>query len=117
MLEEARHRRLLEDSDSEDEAPPPSGPRSAAKCNPTAILDEAQKAKRKADAVGSRAQLAGLVVPKKVKVEANGGSEQLQMPAVGAPESRKTGNLAPQTPGASSLSQLGAYGDCEDSDS
>ncbi|KAH0502574.1 Coiled-coil domain-containing protein 94 [Microtus ochrogaster] len=116
LLEEARHRRLLEDSDSEDEAPP-SRPRAAAKPNPTAILDEAPKTKRKAEAVGSRAQLAGLVVPKKMKAEANGGSEQVQMPAVGAPESRKTANLAPQTPGASSLSQLGAYGDSEDSDS
>ncbi|KAH0505666.1 Splicing factor U2AF 65 kDa subunit [Microtus ochrogaster] len=49
--------------------------------------------------------------------EANGGSEQLQMPAMGVPESRKTANLAPQTSGASSLSQLGEYGDSEDSDS
>ncbi|XP_049981247.1 splicing factor YJU2 isoform X2 [Alexandromys fortis] len=116
LLEEARHRRLLEDSDSEDEALP-SRPRAAAKPNPTAILDEAPKAKRKAEAVGSRAQLAGLVVPKKMKAEANGGSEQVQMPAMGAPKNRKTANLAPQTPGASSLSQLGAYGDSEDSDS
>ncbi|OBS82894.1 hypothetical protein A6R68_23112 [Neotoma lepida] len=116
LLEEARHRRLLEDSDSEDEAPP-SRPPAAARPNPTAILDEALKAKRKAEAVGSRAQLAGLVVPKKVKVEANGGSEQVRMPATGAPESRKAANLAPQIPGASSLNQLGAYGDSEDSDS
>ncbi|XP_057616598.1 splicing factor YJU2-like [Chionomys nivalis] len=115
LLEEARHCRLLEDSDSEDEAPP-SRPSSAAKPNPTAILVESLKAKRKAEAVRSRAQLAGLVVPKKVKAEANKGSEQLQMPAVGAPESRKTANLAPPTPGPSSLSQLGAYGDSEDSD-
>ncbi|KAM7339060.1 hypothetical protein ACRRTK_002544 [Alexandromys fortis] len=115
LLEEARHRRLLEDSDSEDEAPP-SRPSSAGKLNPTAILVESPKAKRKAEAVRSRAQLAGLVVPKKVKGEANRGSEQLQMPAVGAPESRKTANLAPQTPGTSSLSQLCAYGDSEDSD-
>ncbi|XP_041498750.1 splicing factor YJU2-like [Microtus oregoni] len=115
LLEEARHRRLLEDSDSEDEAPP-SQPSSAAKPNPTAILVESPKAKRKAEAVRSRAQLAGLVVPKKVKAEANRGSEQLQTPTVGAPESKKTANLAPQTPGASSLSQLSAYGDSEDSD-
>ncbi|KAH0514830.1 Coiled-coil domain-containing protein 94 [Microtus ochrogaster] len=115
LLEEARHRRLLEDSDSEDEAPP-SRPSSAAKPNPTAILVESLKAKRKAEAVRSRAQLARLVVPKKVKAEANRGSEQLQMPAMGAPESRKTVNLAPQTPGASSLSQLSVYGDSEDSD-
>ncbi|ERE72223.1 coiled-coil domain-containing protein 94-like isoform 2 [Cricetulus griseus] len=116
LLEEARHRRLLEDSDSEDEAPP-SRPRAAARPNPTAILDEAPKTKRKAEAVGSRAQLAGLVVPKKVKMEANGGSEQVWMHSSGAPESRKATSLAPQKPGASSLSQLGAYGDSEDSDS
>ncbi|MEJ1269805.1 YJU2 splicing factor [Cricetulus griseus] len=82
LLEEARHRRLLEDSDSEDEAPP-SRPRAAARPNPTAILDEAPKTKRKAEAVGSRAQLAGLVVPKKVKMEANGGSEQVWMHSSG----------------------------------
>ncbi|KAM7318643.1 hypothetical protein ACRRTK_021755 [Alexandromys fortis] len=79
-------------------------------------LDEAPKAKRKAEAVGIRAQLVGFVVPKKVKAEANGGSKQLHMPTVGAPESRKTAKLAPQTSGASSLSQLGANGDGEDSD-
>ncbi|KAH0518278.1 Coiled-coil domain-containing protein 94 [Microtus ochrogaster] len=118
LLEEARHRqcRLLEDLDSEDEALP-SRPRSAAKPNLTAILDKAPKAKRKAEAVGSKAQLAGLMVPKKVKAEANRGSEQLQMPAVGAPESRKAANLALQTPGASSLSPLGANVDREDSGS
>ena len=58
LLEEARHgqHRLLEDPDSEDEALP-SRPCSAAKPNLRAILDEAPKAKRKAEAVGSRAKL------------------------------------------------------------
>ena len=37
--------------------------------------------KRKAEALRSRAQLAGLVVPKKVKTEANGGSEQVRVPS------------------------------------
>nr|XP_034377933.1 splicing factor YJU2-like [Arvicanthis niloticus] len=111
LLEEARHRRLLEDSDSEDEALPPR-PQAAARPNTTAILDKVPKTKRKAGALCSKAQLAGLVVPKKIKTEANGGSEQ-----VGVPESRKVANPTPQTPGAFSLSQLRAYGDSEDSDS
>ncbi|KAL1767228.1 hypothetical protein HispidOSU_007380 [Sigmodon hispidus] len=114
LLEEAHHRRLLEDSNSEDEAPP-SRPRARPK--PTAIMEEAPKTNRKAEAVGSRAQLAGLVVPKKAKVEASWGSEQVRMPTAGALENRKVDNHASQTPGASSLSQLGAYGDSEDSDS
>lgn len=49
--EEAPHSRLLEDSDSEGKAPP-SRSRAAARSNPTAILDQALKAKRKAEAVG-----------------------------------------------------------------
>nr|XP_044991248.1 splicing factor YJU2 [Jaculus jaculus] len=105
LLEEARQRRLLEDSDSEDEAiSVPSHP--ATKPNPTTILDEAQKAKRKAE--GSRTQLAGLVVVKKTKLDAKGHQ--------GAPDSRKAADSASPTPTASSLSQLGAYGDSEDSD-
>lgn len=116
LLEEARYRRLLDDSDSEDEAPP-SRPQAAARPNPTAILDEVPKTKRKAEGLCRKAQLAGLVIPKKAKTEANRGSEQVQVPTTGAPESRKVANPAPQTPGASSLSQLGAYGDSEDSDS
>ncbi|XP_060248997.1 splicing factor YJU2-like, partial [Meriones unguiculatus] len=116
LLEEASHCRLLEDSDSEDEAPP-SRPLAAARLKLKAILDEVPKAKRKAEGLGSRAQLAAMVVPKKVKMEANGDSEQVQVPAVGAPESRKASDPTPQTPGVSSLSQLGAYGDSEDSDS
>lgn len=56
------------------------------------------KAKRKAESVGSRAQLAGLVVPKKVKVEANGGSEQVQMSAVGkSPSAALGGSSVPGT--------------------
>lgn len=44
LLEEARHRRLLEDSESEDEAPP-SRPQAAARANPTAILSEVSQAR------------------------------------------------------------------------
>ena len=59
---------------------------------------QAPKAKRKAKAVGSRAQLAGLVVPKKMKAEANGGSEQVQMPAMGkSPSPALAGSSVPGT--------------------
>lgn len=113
LLEEARRRRLLEDSDSEDEdKAAPTPPRPALRPQPTAVLHEAPKAKRKAESVSSRAQLSGLVVVKKTKMETNGSTG----PSPGAPESKKTTDPAPLTPGASSLSQLGAYGDSGDSD-
>ncbi|XP_057565840.1 splicing factor YJU2 isoform X1 [Hippopotamus amphibius kiboko] len=75
LVEESRKRRLLEDSDSEEDTAPPK-PRPALRPNPTAILDEAPKAKRKAESwersvgtLGSRPQLSGLVVVKKTDVE------------------------------------------------
>ncbi|XP_066889159.1 splicing factor YJU2 isoform X3 [Kogia breviceps] len=71
LVEESRKRRLLEDSDSEEDAAP-TQPQQALLPNPTAILDEAPKAKRKAESwersVGtfvSSPQLSGLVVVKK----------------------------------------------------
>ncbi|XP_012878185.1 PREDICTED: coiled-coil domain-containing protein 94 [Dipodomys ordii] len=109
LLEEARRGRLLEDSDSEDEAVP-AAPRPAVRPSPTAILHEVPKTKRKAD---GRAQLAGLVVVKKIKTQAEGPG---QGKAPGAPQSGTEAGPVPQTPGASSLSQLGAYGDSEDSE-
>ncbi|KAM4856950.1 splicing factor YJU2 isoform X1 [Urocitellus parryii] len=113
LLEEARRQRLLEDSDSEDEAKP-APPRPVLRPQPTAILHEAPKAKRKAESAG-RAQLSGLVVVKKTKTAAAGSTGQ--GPSPGAPESKKTADPAPHTPGTSSLSQLGTYGDSGDSDS
>ncbi|XP_005332097.2 splicing factor YJU2 [Ictidomys tridecemlineatus] len=113
LLEEARRQRLLEDSDSEDEAAP-APPRPALRPQPTAILHEAPKAKRKAESAG-RAQLSGLVMVKKAKTAAAAGSTG-QGPSPGAPESKKTADPAPRTPGTSSLSQLGTYGDSGDSD-
>uniref|UniRef100_A0A8C9KSI4 YJU2 splicing factor homolog n=1 Tax=Panthera tigris altaica TaxID=74533 RepID=A0A8C9KSI4_PANTA len=72
LVEEARKRRLLEDSDSEEDAAPPAPPRPAPRPNPTAILEEAPKAKRKAESwersvgtLGNRPPLSGLVVVKK----------------------------------------------------
>lgn len=40
LVEEARKRRLLEDSDSEEDAPASAPPRLALRPKPTAILDE-----------------------------------------------------------------------------
>ncbi|XP_004633010.1 coiled-coil domain-containing protein 94 [Octodon degus] len=114
LLEEAQKRRLLEDSDSEDEAAP--APR-ALRPQPTAILHEALQSKRKG--VGSRAQLSSLVVVKKTKIEAESAGARRQgqaPPATGAGEKRGATHPSPQPSGASSLSQLGAYGDSEDSD-
>uniref|UniRef100_A0A452TPX8 Uncharacterized protein n=1 Tax=Ursus maritimus TaxID=29073 RepID=A0A452TPX8_URSMA len=122
LVEEARKRRLLEDSDSEEDAPAPAPPRLALPPKPTAILDEAPKAKRKAESwersvgtLGSRPQLSGLVVVKKTDL---GGSTRqgLASPTTQGPvQSRKEADPAPWTPGTSSLSQLGAYSDSEDS--
>ncbi|ELV09293.1 Coiled-coil domain-containing protein 94 [Tupaia chinensis] len=123
LLEEARKRRLLEDSDSEDEAAP-APPRPAPRPNPTAILNEAPTAKRKAESwersvssLGSRPQLSGLVVRKKAKTHPGGTPQGQAHPAPGAPQSRQAADPAPRPPGASSLSQLGAYADSDDSSS
>lgn len=115
LLEEARRQRLLEDSDSEDEAAP-APPRPALRPQPTAILHEAPKAKRKAESLGSRAHLSGLVVVKKTKTETEGHAGRGPTPSPGAPESTRGADPAARAPGASSLSQLGAYGDSGDSD-
>ncbi|KAM5238033.1 splicing factor YJU2 [Ctenodactylus gundi] len=115
LLEEARRRRLLPDSDSEDEAPAPPAPQ------------EAAAPRRKVGGAGSGAQLSGLLVVKKTKRESEGGvpvakkkrtdSEGGGAPAPDPAESREAGSPAPRPLGASSLSQLGAYGDSDDSDS
>ncbi|XP_049643943.1 splicing factor YJU2 [Suncus etruscus] len=122
LVEEARKRRLLEDSDSEEEeeargtAAAPDKRRSTPRPNPTAILDEAPKAKRKAESwersvgtLGGTPQLSGLVIVK--KTDPNGDTPKVQGPL--ATGSMKNG--IPQTPVSSSLSQLGAYSDSEDS--
>ncbi|XP_004689398.1 PREDICTED: coiled-coil domain-containing protein 94 [Condylura cristata] len=121
LVEETRKRRLLEDSDSEEDAPVPAPPRSVLRPNPTAILDETPKAKRKVESwersvgtLGSRPQLLGLVVVKKTAL--NGSTQQGQAaPTPGSMKSDQVADPAPQNPGASSLSQLGAYSDSEDS--
>ncbi|XP_053435736.1 splicing factor YJU2 [Nycticebus coucang] len=119
LLEEARKRRLLEDSDSEDDAVPPP-PRPALRPSPTAILDEAPKAKRRVESweqsISSlgRPRLSGLVVVKKTKAGADQNTGQGQV-APGTLQSRKVADPTPLPPATSSLSQLGVYLDSDDS--
>ncbi|XP_037680030.1 splicing factor YJU2 [Choloepus didactylus] len=121
LVEAARKRRLLRDSDSEDEAAPAT-PRPATRPSPTAILDEAPKAKRKAESweqsigLGRGPQLSDLVVVRRMDPNRSTGQGQAT-PAPGTPQNGKAADPAPQMPGSSSLSQLGAYSDSEDSSS
>lgn len=124
LVEEARKRRLLEDSDSEeDAAPAPPQPAFLPSPNPTAILDEGPKAKRKMESwersvgtLGSRPQLSGLVVVKKTGLDRSTPQGKLA-PTLGTVKNGKATDPALRTPGTSSLSQLGAYSDSEDSSS
>ncbi|XP_006042579.1 splicing factor YJU2 isoform X1 [Bubalus kerabau] len=138
LVEESRKRRLLEDSDSEEDTTP-TQPQPALRPNPTAILDETPKAKRKAESwersvgtLGNRPQLSGLVVKKTgldtsilrgrapplpdEETEAQRGGATCPEPySWGAMKNGQAAGPAPQTPGTSSLSQLGVYSDSEDS--
>lgn len=121
LVEEARKRRLLEDSDSEEDAAASAPPQPALRSKPTAILDEAPKAKRKVESweqsvgtFGSRPQLSGLVVVKKTDLD-RGTPQGQRTPALGAVNNGKAADPAPRMPGISSLSQLGVYSDSEDS--
>ncbi|KAI5223574.1 splicing factor YJU2 isoform X2 [Manis pentadactyla] len=120
LVEEARKRRLLEDSDSEEDAAP-ALPQPAPRPGPTAILDEAPKAKRKVESwersvgtLGGRPVLSGLVVVKKTEPGSSGQQGQ-EAPTPGAMKNGKVADPASRTPNTSSLSQLGAYSDSEDS--
>uniref|UniRef100_A0A2K5J3I8 Splicing factor YJU2 n=1 Tax=Colobus angolensis palliatus TaxID=336983 RepID=A0A2K5J3I8_COLAP len=85
--------------------------------------ETAPKPKRKVEvweqsigSLGSRPPLSRLVMVKKAKADLDCSNRQPQAaPAPGAPQSRKEADPAPLTPGASSLSQLGAYLDSDDS--
>ncbi|ELK00293.1 coiled-coil domain-containing protein 94 [Pteropus alecto] len=121
LVEEAKKRRLLEDSDSEEDDAAPAPPQPALRSNPTAILDEAPKAKRKVESwersvgtLGSRPQLSGLVVVKKTDLDRSTPQGQ-RAPALDTVKNGKPADPAPRTSGVSSLSQLGAYSDSEDS--
>lgn len=120
MLEQAQNRRLLVDSDS-DEEPAKPHVKPEAKTKPTDILQEdpqPQSKKLKTESwersVGkltTKAQLAGLVTVRKQKPSpalANGKGNQ-ETPASSGASPTATGTTA------SSLSLLGAYSDSEDS--
>lgn len=82
---------------------------------------QAPKAKRKVESwersvgtLGGRPVLSGLVVVK--KTEPGSSSQQGQeAPTAGAVKNGKVADPAARTPNTSSLSQLGAYSDSEDS--
>ncbi|XP_054425346.1 splicing factor YJU2 [Pteronotus mesoamericanus] len=123
LVEEARKRRLLEDSDSEEDAAAPTLPPPPLRPNPTAILDEAPKAKKKVESwersvgtLASRSQLSGLVMVKKTYLNCSTPQGQ-PAPTLDTVKNGKAADPAPRTPGTSSLSQLGAYSDSEDSSS
>ncbi|XP_008122825.1 splicing factor YJU2 [Anolis carolinensis] len=116
MLEQAQSRRLLEDSDSdEDRALAPAKPLTKAK--PTDILQEnpeppakRQKVESWERSVGNlthKAQLSGMVAPKR---KTNGPASQ------GASSGHGNGATVASS-GPSSLSLLGAYSDSDDSQS
>ncbi|XP_072457917.1 splicing factor YJU2 [Notamacropus eugenii] len=127
MMEQARRRRLIEDSDS-DEEPARAPSQLPIRANPTAILEEVPQLKkqklesweRSVGALGRKSKLAGLVVTKKApaqRTSSSNGHMGLPSPSTGIPQSLKDADALPRIPGASSLSQLGAYSDSEDSNS
>jgi len=84
---------------------------------------QAPKAKRKAESwersvgtLGSRPQLSGLVVVKRTDLGCSAQEGLASSPTTQGPmQSGKPADPAPWAPGVSSLSQLGAYSDSEDS--
>ncbi|XP_006278750.2 splicing factor YJU2 [Alligator mississippiensis] len=132
MLEEAENRRLLQDSDS-DEEPARVSPHPAAKLKATDFLQEdtepqskklrAENWEKSVGKLNSKPQLAGLVTVKKQNpgsTVANGRGKLPALPSTGAgswsvPLPAGT-QPAPAAQG-SSLSLLGAYSDSEDSPS
>ncbi|XP_019368942.1 PREDICTED: coiled-coil domain-containing protein 94 [Gavialis gangeticus] len=132
MLEEAQSRRLLQDSDS-DEEPAQVSPHPAAKPKPTDFLQEdtepqskklrAENWEKSVGKLNSKPQLAGLVTVKKQNpgsAVANGMGKLPALPSTGA-GSRSIPLPAGTQPApaaqGSSLSLLGAYSDSEDSPS
>ncbi|XP_066192448.1 splicing factor YJU2 [Sylvia atricapilla] len=121
MLEQAQNRRLLLDSDS-DEEPAKAHPNPAAQTKPTDILQEdpqpqskrprTESWERSVGKLSTKAQLAGLVALRKHKPDPAPENGK------GAPGSTaSTGSLpAAAAAATSSLGLLGAYTDSEDSD-
>ncbi|XP_019412498.1 PREDICTED: coiled-coil domain-containing protein 94 [Crocodylus porosus] len=132
MLEEAQSRRLLQDSDS-DEEPAQVSPHPAAKPKPTDFLREdtepqskklrAENWEKSVGKLNSKPQLAGLVMVKKQNpgsAVANGMGKLPALPSTGAGSRSMPLPVGTQpAPAAqgSSLSLLGAYSDSEDSPS
>ncbi|XP_016287572.1 splicing factor YJU2 isoform X2 [Monodelphis domestica] len=125
MMEQSRKRRLIEDSDS-DEEPIPAPSQLLIRANPTAILEEGPPLKRQkleswersVGAFASKSKLAGLVVAKKPvapKPSSNNGHVGSPSPNTDIPKSLKEADEPLRLPSSSSLSQLGAYSDSEDS--
>ncbi|XP_064590242.1 splicing factor YJU2 [Zonotrichia leucophrys gambelii] len=120
MLEQAQNRRLLEDSDS-DEEPTKARPNPTAQSKPTDILQEdpqpqskrprMESWERSVGKLSTKAQLAGLVARRKEKEKADPALEN-GMETRGTTAS--TGSL-PAAAATSSLGLLGAYSDSEDS--
>ncbi|XP_061457350.1 splicing factor YJU2 [Rhineura floridana] len=128
MLDQAQSRKLLQDSDSDEDSPP--GPaKSFAKAKPTDILredSEPQAKKMKVESwersigkLSNKAKLSGLVTAKRKPdlSVANGMDSWNMPPGPGAGSADKTSLASGSKAGASSLSLLGAYSDSEDSKS
>ncbi|XP_058714379.1 splicing factor YJU2 [Poecile atricapillus] len=121
MLEQAQNRRLLVDSDSDEEAAKPR-PNPTARTKPTDILQEDPQSKRprteswerSVGKLSTKAQLAGLVAPRRQKVDPgldNGMETRGTAPSTGSLPA------AAAAAATSSLGLLGAYEDSEDSGS
>ncbi|KAL7993029.1 hypothetical protein Chor_017285 [Crotalus horridus] len=129
MLEQAQSRKMLEDSDSEEDLPP-ARPKPLAKGKPTDILQldsepQAKKPKlesweRSVGKLSVKTQLSGLVTPKKKPISgvANGsGSQEAASEADGKQHGASTGTLPSSNTRVSSLGLLGTYSDSDDSKS
>uniref|UniRef100_A0ACB8GEW2 Protein CWC16 n=1 Tax=Sphaerodactylus townsendi TaxID=933632 RepID=A0ACB8GEW2_9SAUR len=123
MLEQAQARRLLEDSDSDEESVRPPA-KSLPKAKPTDFLPEdsepqAKKPKvesweRSIGKLSSKAELSGLVATKKKPNHSTPNGAGAQNGPRGSGVSHASQPSGSRLPGTSSLSLLGAYSDSED---
>uniref|UniRef100_A0A8C5IX16 Splicing factor YJU2 n=1 Tax=Junco hyemalis TaxID=40217 RepID=A0A8C5IX16_JUNHY len=123
MLEQAQNRRLLEDSDS-DEEPTKARPNPTAQSKPTDILQEdpqpqskrprMESWERSVGKLSTKAQLAGLVARRKEK-EKEKADPALENRMETRGTTASTGSLPAAAAATSSLGLLGAYSDSEDS--
>ncbi|XP_038627007.1 splicing factor YJU2 [Tachyglossus aculeatus] len=124
MMEQAKRRHLIEDSDSDEERAP-AKTRPPTRPNPTAILHEnlgvpnkkqkTESWERSVGKLSSKAQLTGLVMGKKPREPSQ---LALSSPGPGAiSQSSEEASVARPPSGTSSLSLLEAYSDSDDSNS